>query len=94
MCMDSEWMKWANAWQTKGEYSAETLGISYMLSGDEGASNIDPSTGHATGRLLTGRLIADGLIDLFVGVSQPFARGSALRRDLRNADLVRRFYDT
>ncbi len=42
MCMDSEWMKWANAWQTKGEYSAETLGISYMLSGDEGASNIDP----------------------------------------------------
>ena len=42
MCMDSEWMKWANAWQTKGDYSAETLGISYMLGGDEGASNIDP----------------------------------------------------
>ena len=31
MCMDSEWMKWANAWQNKGEYSAESLGISYML---------------------------------------------------------------
>ena len=42
MCMDSEWMKWANAWQNKGEYSAESLGISYMLAGDEGASNIDP----------------------------------------------------
>ena len=42
MCMDTEWMKWANAWQNKGEYAAESLGISYMLSGDEGASNIDP----------------------------------------------------
>jgi len=42
MCMDSEWMKWADAWQHKKEYSAESLGISYMLAGDEGASNIDP----------------------------------------------------
>jgi hypothetical protein len=42
MCMDSEWMKWADAWQNKKEYAAESLGISYMLGGDEGASNIDP----------------------------------------------------
>lgn len=42
MCMDAEWMKWADAWLNKKEYAAETLGISYMLSGDEGASNIDP----------------------------------------------------
>jgi hypothetical protein len=42
MCMDSEWMKWADAWGNKKEYSAESLGISYMLAGDEGASNIDP----------------------------------------------------
>ena len=42
MCMDGEWMKWAGAWQNKEDYTAETLGISYMLSGDEGASNIDP----------------------------------------------------
>lgn len=42
MCMDSEWMKWADAWQNKKDYSAESLGISYMLAGDEGASNIDP----------------------------------------------------
>jgi hypothetical protein len=42
MCMDSEWMKWAGAWQNKTDYSAESLGISYMLSGDEGASNTDP----------------------------------------------------
>ncbi len=42
MCMDSEWMKWADAWQNKKEYAPETLGVSYMLAGDEGASNIDP----------------------------------------------------
>jgi len=42
MCMDSEWMKWADAWQNKKDYAPESLGISYMLVGDEGASNIDP----------------------------------------------------
>lgn len=42
MCMDSEWMKWADAWSNKNDYAAETLAISYMLAGDEGASNIDP----------------------------------------------------
>jgi hypothetical protein len=42
MCMDSEWMKWAGAWQNKTDYAAESLGISYMLNGDEGASNTDP----------------------------------------------------
>ena len=42
MCMDSEWAKWAEAWQNKTEYAAESLGISYMLAGDGGASNIDP----------------------------------------------------
>jgi len=42
MCMDSAWMKWADAWQNHKEYDSESLGISYMLAGDEGASNIDP----------------------------------------------------
>ena len=42
MCMDSEWMKWADAWQNKKDYKAQALGISYMLAGDGGASNIDP----------------------------------------------------
>ena len=42
MCMDAEWMKWAGAWQNKTDYTAESLGISYMLKGDEGASNTDP----------------------------------------------------
>ncbi len=42
MCMDSEWMKWADAWQNKKDYAASSLGISYMLAGDAGASNIYP----------------------------------------------------
>lgn len=42
MCMDAEWMEWADAWANKKEYTADALGISYMLAGDEGASNIDP----------------------------------------------------
>lgn len=42
MCMDGEWKKWADAWSNKKAYAAETIGISYMLAGDGGASNVDP----------------------------------------------------
>jgi hypothetical protein len=42
ICLDSEWMKWADAWQNKKDYTAQSLAFSYMLAGDEGASNIDP----------------------------------------------------
>ena len=42
MCMDAGWMEWAGAWQTKGEFVASGLHISYMLGGDGGASNTDP----------------------------------------------------
>jgi len=42
MCMDSEWMEWADAWANKKDYVPNALGISYMLAGDGGASNIDP----------------------------------------------------
>jgi hypothetical protein len=42
MCMDSEWMEWADAWSNKKDYAGDELGISYMLAGDGGASNVDP----------------------------------------------------
>ncbi len=42
MCMDGPWMAWANAWGNKTEFTIDRLGISYMLAGDSGASNIDP----------------------------------------------------
>ncbi|KFZ38937.1 hypothetical protein HR45_00595 [Shewanella mangrovi] len=42
MCLDGPWMEWADAWMNKKPFQAKTIGISYMLAGDEGASNIDP----------------------------------------------------
>jgi hypothetical protein len=50
MCMDSEWLKWAEAWQNKADYASDTIGISYMLAGDGngGGSNIDPYAEAAT----------------------------------------------
>ena len=42
MCMDSEWMQWADAWANNKDFTADQLGISYMLAGDGGASNVDP----------------------------------------------------
>jgi hypothetical protein len=49
MCMDAEWMEWADAWQNKKDFAADRIGISYMLAGDEGASNIDPYAEGPTG---------------------------------------------
>lgn len=57
MCMDSEWMKWAEAWENKEDYTAGALGISYMLAGDGGASNIDP---YATGPTEDNQWIREG----------------------------------
>lgn len=42
MCMDGEWMRWADAWSNKKDFETDVLAISYMLAGDGGASNIDP----------------------------------------------------
>lgn len=42
MCFDAAWLEWADAWMNKKPFKAKTIGISYMLAGDEGASNIDP----------------------------------------------------
>ena len=42
MCMDGPWMAWADAWSKHQEFKTDRVGISYMLGGDGGASNIDP----------------------------------------------------
>ncbi|XKE44887.1 hypothetical protein LG302_16140 [Halomonas organivorans] len=42
MCLDATWMAWAKAWQNEEDFTADSLGIAYMLQGDEGASNLDP----------------------------------------------------
>lgn len=48
MCLDGPWQKWAAAWMGKQAFMTESIGISYMLAGDEGASNIDPYASGAT----------------------------------------------
>ena len=42
MCLDAVWMEWADAYMNKKDYAGGKFGLSYMLAGDEGASNIDP----------------------------------------------------
>jgi hypothetical protein len=42
MCHDAVWMEWADAYLNKKDYAGGKFGISYMLAGDEGASNIYP----------------------------------------------------
>ena len=42
MCLDEAWMEWADAYGNKKEYAGGKFGMSYMLAGDGGASNIDP----------------------------------------------------
>lgn len=42
MCNDAVWMEWADAYLNKKDYAGGKFGVSYMLAGDGGASNIDP----------------------------------------------------
>ncbi len=42
-CEDETWFAWDKAFVAGEEPSVEKVGISYMLSGDAGASNTDPS---------------------------------------------------
>lgn len=42
MCFDGSWSAWADGWQNKKSFKISNIGISYMLVGDGGASNIDP----------------------------------------------------
>lgn len=42
LCLDEQWAGWAHAWMTRTTPSVTAVGISYMLAGDEGASNSDP----------------------------------------------------
>jgi len=51
MCLDSEWLRWAESYSAKKPFKAEKFGLAYMLAGDpkdSGASNIDPFATAAT----------------------------------------------
>ncbi|WP_372883132.1 hypothetical protein [Psychromonas sp.] len=57
MCLDAPWLEWADAWTNKKPFAAKAIGISYMLAGDEGASNIDP---YAAGKTESNQWIVEG----------------------------------
>jgi hypothetical protein len=42
MCLDKEWQGWADAWMSKKDPQVKSIGVAYMLRGDQGASNTDP----------------------------------------------------
>ena len=43
MCLDGQWLKWADAWVNKKDATGVTeIGIAYMLGGGWDASNTDP----------------------------------------------------
>lgn len=42
MCLDREWMAWANSWMKKEPYEADRMGFGYMLHGGAAESNTDP----------------------------------------------------
>lgn len=42
MCLDGPWMSWAEAYMSQTEPEFDRVGVSYMLAGDAGVSNVDP----------------------------------------------------
>ena len=64
MCMDANAMEWASAWMAHMPPPAGKFGFMYMLAGDAGASNTDPS---ATGPTPTNHFIKTGSHVMVVG---------------------------
>jgi hypothetical protein len=48
MCLDKVWLGWFDAWMNAKPFTADRVGIAYMLAGDTGASAIDPYASKAT----------------------------------------------
>jgi hypothetical protein len=49
MCLDAQWMAWFDAYINQSEdLEVTAVGLSYMLQGDPGVSNIDPFATEAT----------------------------------------------
>lgn len=48
MCLDKEWQSWTEAYVNDKDPKVKGIGTSYMLLGDRGASNTDPSADKPT----------------------------------------------
>ena len=57
MCLDKVWLAWLDAWMNAKPFTADRVGIAYMLAGDSGASAIDP---YATTATAENKWIVDG----------------------------------
>ena len=42
MCLDAQWMQWADAWMNRTEPNVTAIGFGYMLAGAAQESNTDP----------------------------------------------------
>jgi hypothetical protein len=42
MCLDKTWQAWADSWLNHKPVTVTSVGVAYMLRGDQGASNTDP----------------------------------------------------
>ena len=57
MCLDKVWLAWLDAWMNAKPFTADRVGIAYMLAGDSGASAIDP---YATTATAENKWVVDG----------------------------------
>ncbi|MEK0083947.1 hypothetical protein [Benzoatithermus flavus] len=57
MCADAVWMAWNEAYMARKPFKTDRIGIAYMLSGDTGASNVDP---YATGPTADNQFVVEG----------------------------------
>ena len=48
MCLDGPWQNFIGALMSQSDPEITSVGVAYMLQGDEGASNIDPSATEET----------------------------------------------
>lgn len=63
MCLDPQWMAWADAWMNKKDFQADEMGFGYMLQGGSPESNVDP---YATGPTAENEWIEDPVPHLMV----------------------------
>ena len=64
MCLDDQWMEWADAWMNKRDPNITAVGFGYMLQDPQGGeSNVDP---YATGPTPDNEWIADGVPHLML----------------------------
>lgn len=63
MCLDGPWQEWLDAYINKKPLRIDKMGLGYMLTGDNPASNTDP---YATGPTADNEWMAEGVPHLMI----------------------------